>query len=779
MTIDLQEHASCLKDAVPEVLEVLEANYADAARVMTPQGLQNYLQGAKAFCELGRGPKVVASWLETMPLVCKDIGDAAIPDMVTAIMKLSSMVSGEVIRLVIGSLPLAAQRLGDQDLILKYLALIHQLSAKVPRGLRPMLQNMDELLGKLTLGGLRRWSLWGARAYSRDFAKQTEYFGLRSADSQKMLQQERRGVLFVDVQRKLNFYLRALWGRDFFLRPTSGDYETRQGLRPYLSEGIIHVPDAVDDVNGVPGLELYRAACAHAASHLAYAHQPISAEQLNPVQMFIIGMIEDARIEFLAIREFPGLFKLWRPFHELPEKTTNDEAILLLQRVAAVLLLRQVETSDNEVVHDMLSAFEENIDKNPEDNNFSWSLGIDLYNRLGNGMIIPSLSKLEREFNVPYRDDNRIVWEFVENTWEGEEFLPGWQKQVRKTVSVMEMVNEIDCELAGDDAQEIWRLETELFPYEDNGVSYNQMEGKDPVSEPFHYDEWDYQVQLYRPAWVTVLEKRPKRGNADDIDNILEQNKPIASRLRYLIDALMPQGIIRKRHQEEGDELDINEAVRLMIDLRMGHIPDPRVHIRYERKIRDLAVLVLLDLSESTNEPLKGSEKPVIALAREAVSLLAWAVDQIGDPFAIHGFSSNTRHDVQYFRFKEFDAPYDEKAKEKLANMEGSYSTRMGAAFRHAGKYLAHQPQAKKLLLVISDGEPSDIDVQDPQYLRQDAKKAVEELSREGVRTFCLTLDPYADQYVSRIFGPNGYSVIDHVERLPERLPGLFASLTS
>jgi nitric oxide reductase NorD protein len=189
--------------------------------------------------------------------------------------------------------------------------------------------------------------------------------------------------------------------------------------------------------------------------------------------------------------------------------------------------------------------------------------------------------------------------------------------------------------------------------------------------------------------------------------------------------------------------------------------------------------MLLLDLSESTNEVLGDSDRPVIQLAREATALLAWAVDAIGDPFAIHGFASDSRHDVQYYRFKDFDAPYDDHARARIAGMQGGYSTRMGAAFRHAAHHLAHQPQEKKLLLLVSDGEPSDIDVKDPQYLRHDTKKAVEELAREGIRTYCLTLDPHADAYVSRIFGANGYSVVDHVNRLPERLPSLFASLTS
>jgi nitric oxide reductase activation protein len=111
--------------------------------------------------------------------------------------------------------------------------------------------------------------------------------------------------------------------------------------------------------------------------------------------------------------------------------------------------------------------------------------------------------------------------------------------------------------------------------------------------------------------------------------------------------------------------------------------------------------------------------------------------------------------------------------------MRGGLSTRMGAAMRHAGAQLLKQPERRKLILLVTDGAPADIDERDPQHLRHDTRKAVEELYSKGVLTYCLTLDPQADAYVKRIFGMNNYTIVDNVERLPEKLPQLFASLTS
>jgi nitric oxide reductase activation protein len=380
---------------------------------------------------------------------------------------------------------------------------------------------------------------------------------------------------------------------------------------------------------------------------------------------------------------------------------------------------------------------------------------------------------------APYRDDNRYFWEFEEFDFD-KAIAAGYEapKQVRKYVNLMEFANEIDVENAGDDAEEIWVLGTELFPYEDLGKSFNELEGKEPVSAPYHYSEWDYQIQLERPAWTTVLEKRAKAGDLQLIDDIVAQHKRTIGRLKFLLDALQPQGVTRIRKLEDGDELDINAAIRAMIDIRMTLQPDPRIMMRSVRKVRDISVMVLLDMSESTNEKVSGQEYSVLDLQRQATVLLADAIHKIGDPFAIHGFCSDGRHNVEYFRFKDFDQPYNEVPKSRLAGMSGQLSTRMGAAIRHAGHYLKLQKSSKKLLLVITDGEPSDVDVRDPQYLRYDTKKAVEEMTRSGINTYCMSLDPCADQYVSRIFGVRNYMVVDHVERLPEKLPLLYAGLT-
>ena len=776
----LEDYAEFLEKIAPEVRDVLDATFQDAARVISPAGLKDYLDGAKALCGLGRGNDLVVTYLEVMPQMAKECGEDIIPDCVTAAMKASSMTSGEVIILLLSTLPNVARHLGDAQLVRGYLTLIHQLASTASRGLRPMLMHIDGLLSKLTLSGLRRWAQFGAKAYRRDYNNLTSYFSLESADSRAMLEKERRGVLFIKVQRKLNFYLRALWGRDFFIRPTGAEYTD---FRPYVQDRILYVPDALDDIEGIEGLEVYRATVAHMAAHMMYTNKPMSAEQLSPAQMFFIGLLEDARVEYKAVNEFPGLRKLWRSLMMLEHEEEAEHKTMSILEGFALQLLDETVTGDDEQLNNFATKFHSEIEANQDDNNFAWLMGIELYNLFSGRKAVPSLRILER-YRVDYRDDNRIVWHYEDINWDmGVEYMAASQQQIRYEVSPLMMAHEVDCELAGDDAQVVWTCKDTMRFYEDDltddAKSFNDAWGKEPVSDPYHYQEWDYQIQLHRPDWATVYERRATKGDPEDIDNILLEHKPIAHRIRQIIDLLSPAGVQRQRGLEDGDEVDLNAAIDAMIAIRMGEQPSPRITMRNVLNTRDLSVVVLLDLSESTNEFVGDSDKTILQLTREAATLVSTAIEGIGDPFALHGFASDGRHDVQYYRFKDFNQHFDDEAKSRLAGMKGGLSTRMGAALRHAGVHLHKQQEKRKLILLVTDGEPADIDETDPQHLRFDTKKAVEELYSTGVLTYCLTLDPHADAYVKRIFGENNYTVIENVERLPEQLPLLFASLTA
>jgi nitric oxide reductase NorD protein len=760
------------------LIEQAQAVWPQWQKRLSPRGMDNAIEATRALQHLGRGDAPAKAWLSVVAEISQEVGEDVLPQLCTSALSLASKVSGSVIEALLQTAPIAARRLADPELFLQYVQFVSTMAGQAPRAVRPMLEQLDTLFEQLTLGGLRRWANWGVQAYRTDYESQISYFSLQSRQSLAMLQQERKGTLLVDTQRQLNMYLRALWGRDFFLRPTAGDHESREGYLPYIEGNLIYIPDAYDDVQGIDGVHItgiqrYRAACAHAAAHLVYTRQPMPSVQ-DPWLRALIEVFEDARVQALAIQGFPGLRDLWAPLQYAGDE---DGPGHMLERLARALL--DPDYSDpNPAIRDLLQRWFV-LAQTPAWRQGDPTVVIGIAQEAAAALDVSSFHPRRDRLFSPYRDDNRYIWSVsaldIERGSTGD--APTRQPR-RHYVNVMEFCNELEVETAGDDAQEIWVLGTELFPYEDHGVSFNETEGKAVLAEPVYYPEWDYTIAHERPSWVTVQPRHVTLADPAIVDEVLLANRFVIEQIRQRLQALQPQGVQRVRKLEDGDELDLNAAVAHRIDLHQKRQPDPRIMMRQVRHERDVSVILLLDLSASTHELVKGQDYSVLDLTRKACVLLARAIEQLDDPLAIDGFCSNGRDDVHYWRLKDFSEPFNDRVKARLAGMQGQLSTRMGAAIRHSASALRLQASQKRLLLVLTDGEPSDIDERDPQYLRQDARKAVEQAARDGVDTFCISLDPQADDYVSRIFGANRYLVMDHIERLPERLPILYAALT-
>jgi len=554
---------------------------------------------------------------------------------------------------------------------------------------------------------------------------------------------------FMDIHHRMRIYLRALWDEDFILKQTNLATAYDEDKQPYVDDLQIYLPNYLHDLirdNRVSGLERYRAAVAHVSAHLVYTKDEFSPRSLDKWQMAMIALIEDARIEALSIRQYPGLKRLWASLHDAtPEedRTAGD----YMSRLARALLDETYEDDDPWIAQGRRLF---NAAENLEDSRTSRKIGIALADSF-------QQKKIKFHYGVdmarvPYRDDNRSMW-------------LGYRRpmEIINPYLKSKIVRRIDEEVKNPDR-----------------IRKNTKEADHDTGKlkTFHYPEWNYRNQRSDPSWVTVRETPAEAGDPRAIERIVQENRYLVTRMKNLLNAIRDNAVHRNRKLEVGDEIDINAAIRAQMDLRLGLQPDTRVMMRTERNPRDISVLVLLDLSRSMNHLVPGQEHTGLELIQQSSVLFAEAIEAVGDPFAIHGFCSENRHNVAYFRIKDFDHYYDDESKAKMAGMTGQLGTRMGAAIRHATHYLNGRKSSKKLLLLLSDGEPSDIDMPDKHYLRDDARKAVDEARHDGIHTYCFSLDPGADRYVSRIFGPRNYMVVDHIRSLPEKILTVYAGLS-
>jgi hypothetical protein len=549
------------------------------------------------------------------------------------------------------------------------------------------------------------------------------------------MQRERHGVLFYDHERRLDLYLQGLWQQSIQLVPYSMGFDELRKPQPYFDNLGMRIPDVYDDLDDIEGIDRYRATLAHMAAHRRWSTS-IIADNYSPFQRMAVEFVEDARIETLAIRHYPGLKRLFLNLHPKPiEGACDPETHSCLRHRLAMLSRALLDPDHNYQDPDILefvSRFHDMMAKSESSTKEMAGLGLSFVARTRRQSDqLPNVYFDDTE--IEYRDDNRHLWTFIEDGDEEESF--------------------------------------------DNSRTTQHDDDDQHGLPPRHYPEWDYRSKNYRPDWVSVYEALHPSGKATDIDKLLQKHSALLKRLKQILDLLKPQNYVRVRYQEEGSELDLDVAIRSLIDLKSGSTPDPRINMSHRHDGRDIAVMLLLDLSESANEIPQGCEQSILALCQESVALLGWSIEQLGDKFAIAGFHSNTRHDVRYHHIKGFSEHWNDAVKARIAGLKASYSTRMGAAMRHAAHYLDAQQADKKLLLILTDGEPADIDVDDEQLLIEDCHIAVKELKQSGIYSYCITLDPHADDYVSDIFG-HQHMVIDNVNKLPEKLPALFASLT-
>ncbi len=296
-----------------------------------------------------------------------------------------------------------------------------------------------------------------------------------------------------------------------------------------------------------------------------------------------------------------------------------------------------------------------------------------------------------------------------------------------------------------------------------------------PLGPGILLPEWDYTRQRLLPDHCRL---QPMLAKAAPPCRLPPQLDATARRIRRQFQALKPDRIWLAR-QHQGSEPDLDAVVEHWVDRRAHrHRPERGLYRDLRNGRRQLACLLLADLSLSTDAHVS-NEARVIDVIRDTLFLFAEALSASRDRFGLYGFSSLRREQVRFHLLKDFSEPYDDRARGRIAAIKPGYYTRMGAAIRHASRILAEQPAERRLLLIITDGKPNDLDRYEGRYGIEDTRDAVRQARRLGLQPFCVTVDEAGPAYLSHIFGLGRYLVIRRPTELPRHLPLLYARLTT
>jgi hypothetical protein len=293
----------------------------------------------------------------------------------------------------------------------------------------------------------------------------------------------------------------------------------------------------------------------------------------------------------------------------------------------------------------------------------------------------------------------------------------------------------------------------------------------------FWYKEWDCNLHDYLSTHTRVLDKSMPEFSDDFFISTLKQHQGLVQNIRYAFELLRPEGLIRLRQWVEGDEFDYRALLDFAMDKKAGKIPSDRLYIKHIKQTRDVAVLLLVDLSRSTSNTVYDSKVTILNVEKEAIVLFCEALQVVGDAFAIAGFSSTGPLGVDYLRIKDFEENLDDRVKQRINAMAPQRNTRMGAAIRHATCQLENISSKVRLLIILSDGFPNDIDYKH-RYAIEDTRKAIFEARSKNIFTHAITVHFAGDPKLDDLYGNVHHNVISDVRELPDKLLRIYGSLT-
>ncbi len=729
------------------------AVWSELTNIFEPADLDAWSAAVLTLVHVNAGPTCLMAFWDASRAVSKQRQVAFLVTAADAAADICRWAGAEAAAAPLKAFPAAVRLLGAEASLARWWRALRTLASKEPSAVSLVARNMADILSAGSIDAFENFVAAGLRASACDKVRLRSFFTLEDAFAQRLVARGGSAVTFSTIETELKAFVTALWGQTPLLRPLPPSAAQGPTRRVSFAGPLICMPEVFRGVEG-DARSLFRAAAAHAQAHLVLGTYPFTIGSLKPLQIALVNLIEDARIEALAMRELPGLRRLWTPYHVAAPAGVRT-APSLLARLARALF--DPEYSDGDSFVSKGREMFANAAPRIHDPAISREIGMLLGNDLG---------QMRVQFNARsyivepvYRDDGVGLWDFGKASSSPDEAIDLAVDAAR-----------IEKEETKGGESTTAKPDTATFAGHARPVA--------PAANGIviaTYPEWDREHSIERPEWTTVREVPPQIGDPRLIETSLDQAHILRSRIRQLMRGITVGRTARLNRQHDGHDIDLNALLDAGIALRLDEAPDPRIFRASAATHRDLSALLMIDVSESTSDRL-ASGATVLDVERLAVALVAESMERLGDPFGLLAFASDGRDKVQMTTVKSFDETYDRTAMARLSGLRAGLSTRLGAALRHAGDVIGETKSSRKLVIVLTDGEPSDIDA-GTLDLVEDARRAAVGLHAAGIDVYGVVLGKAGITSAARIFGRGKTMMVHRVEDLPVRLSELYFRL--
>lgn len=702
-----------------------------------------------------------------------------------------ALINGEVGREFFIRTPEALENLDWPD-IEKWVSLIERVNeVHTPAGALEFIKSTPEILLQLNLKELNQWVDYGLNTFQGE--KKTAYFALKIQESRDAISRLRSGLYLEAIKKSLLLYCEGITAESVMIRNSSDLPEQIRGevrLFGTLDTRRIYLPDVIKVFdNDRDNLRFYRVMMMHLVAHMRFGTLKLSKEELrelaaHPDLGLLFEYIEDNRVDYLAMQNYPGLP---RDIGVLLRKDgcTNEKSDLIYSFFKYYLWPAQ--TPDARVALEIrteVQAYWHRV----TDTGASARESLILARRLLKIIAGTGLSKLQckKPKNLEYRGKLHYGLIYTAKRLD-DEINRDQEPDANRKAGVLNLQDQFDYDETLISADEpVLNLHTEFYLWLKKLLYKFYEDEQNPYRMIAYYDEWDRTLNDYKKDWCRVREILLKSCTGKFVNRTLEEHYGMINTLKRYFGMLRSDRFRRYRRQEDGEDIDIDAAIEAMVEKNAGVSPSAGFYIRRDKRERDVAVGFLLDLSYSTQEIISETGKTLLDVEMESVIVMAEALEVLGDKYAIYGFNSDTRDKINLYVVKDFDEPYSSDVKQRFGGLQSNGMTRLAAALRHAIFKMENVQAAIKILILLSDGRPVDLDYNsgltsdyERFYPESDTRMALREAKMKGINPFCITVDSKGQEYLEHIFGNVNYIIIDNVLALPTKLTETYKNLTT